>query len=389
MLRAFKTEIDLTPEQIQVIHRTFGVCRFIYNFYIVHNKEVYENEKRFVSGFEFSKWLNNEFLPNNPEYQWIKEVGCKPVKKAIMNGEKAFKRFFKGESKFPNFKKKNKSDIKAYFPRNNLSDWTVERHRVKIPTLGFVRLKEKGYIKANANVTSGTVSMKAGRYYVSVLVEMGEPHKPAKPVNEGIGIDLGIRDFAIVSNMEKPFLNINKTKEVMDLEKRLKREQRKLSRKYESLKLRNKEEKGEATRQNIQKQFRKVQRLHQKLSNIRENHLNQVVNTVVKREPSYITIEDLNVSGMMKNRYLAKVVSQQGFYTFRMKLTQKCQVRGIELRIVNRFYPSSKKCSGCGFIKKNLKLSERTYECEVCGCMLDRDRNASINLANAKVYTTA
>ena len=133
-----------TKEQIQVIHRTLGVCRYIYNFYIAHNKEVYEKEKRFVSGMAFSKWLNNEFLPNHPEYCWIKEVGSKPAKQAIMNGEKAFKRFFKGESDFPCFKKKNRSDVKAYFPKNNPTDWTAERHRIKIPTLGFVRLKEKG-----------------------------------------------------------------------------------------------------------------------------------------------------------------------------------------------------------------------------------------------------
>lgn len=380
MLRAFKTEIDPTKEQIQVIHRTLGVCRYIYNFYIAHNKEVYEKEKRFVSGMEFSKWLNNEFLPDHPEYHWIREVGSKPVKQAIMNGEKAFRKFFKGESDFPCFKKKNRSDVKAYFPKNHLTDWTVERHRIKIPTLGFVRLKEKGYIPTKAKVRSGTVSRKAGRYYVSVLVEMEEPHKPTKPINEGVGIDLGIKDFATVSSMEKPFPNINKTKEVIDLEKRLKREQRKLSRKYESLKSRNKKEKGEATRQNIQKQVKKVQKLYQKLSNIRENHLNQVVHAVVKQEPGFITIEDLNVRGMMKNKHLARAVSQQGFYTFRRKLTHKCQAHGIELRIAGRFYPSSKTCSRCGSLKKDLRLSERTYACQSCGMTLDRDRNASINL---------
>jgi putative transposase len=389
MLRAFKTEIDPTKEQVQVIHRTLGVCRYIYNFYIAHNKEVYEKEKRFVSGMEFSKWLNNEFLQSHPEYCWIREAGSKPVKQAIMNGEKAFRKFFKGESDFPCFKKKNRSDVKAYFPKNNPADWTVERHRIKIPTLGFVRLKEKGYIKANANVKSGTVSKKAGRYYVSVLVETKEQKLMTKPVNEGIGIDLGIKDFATVSNIEKPFPNINNTKAVMDLEKRLKREQRRLSRKYESLKSRNKEEKGEATRQNIQKQVIKVQKIHQKLSNIRKNHLNQVVNAVVKQKPGFITIEDLNVRGMMKNKHLARAVSQQNFYTFRVKLTQKCQVHGIELRIAGRFYPSSKTCSGCGSIKKDLKLSERTYGCESCGMTLDRDRNASINLAHARIYKVA
>ena len=146
MLRAYKTEINPTQEQKSKLNQTIGVCRYIYNFYLAHNKEIYEQEKRFVSGMDFSKWLNNEYLPNNPEYQWIKNVSSKAVKQAIMNGEKAFKRFFKGISKFPRFKKKKSQDVKCYFPKNNKTDWTVERHKVKIPTIGFIRLKEKGYI---------------------------------------------------------------------------------------------------------------------------------------------------------------------------------------------------------------------------------------------------
>lgn len=388
MLRAYKTEINPTNEQKQIIHRTIGVCRYVYNFYLAHNKELYSKEKRFVSGMDFSKWLNNEFILNNPEYKWIKGVGSKAVKQSIMNGEKAFKRFFNGESNFPRFKKKKNQDVKMHFPKNNKTDWTVERHRIKIPTLGFVQLKENGYIPTSKMVTSGTVSMKAGRYYVSVVIEDSTEYT-FETYNEGIGIDLGIKDLAIVSSLEKPFKNINKTQAVKKLEKKLKREQRKLSRKYESLKLRNKKEGGNATRHNIQKQVVKVQKLHQRLSNIRENYINQTVNTIVKQKPSYITIEDLNVRGMMKNRHLSRAIAQQGFNQFRVKLTNKCHQYGIELRIVDRFYPSSKMCSECGAINKNLKLSDRTYACAECGCVLDRDKNASINLANAKTYKIA
>ena len=305
-----------------------------------------------------------------------------------MNGEKAFKKFFKKQLEFPRFKKKSKSDVKAYFPKNNATDWTVDRHKIKIPTLGFVGLKEKGYLPSNVKVRSGNVSKKAGRYYGSVLVETEENY-PHKPVGVGLGIDLGIKDFAIVSTMDKPFVNINKTKSVKDLEKKLKREQRKLSRKYESLKKRNEETKGVATRQNIQKQIVKVQKLHQRLSNMRENYTNQVVNQIVRQEPSRITIEDLNISGMMKNRHLSKAIQKQNFYSFRLKLTNKCKRNGIELRIVDRWYPSSKTCSRCGSIKKDLKLSDRAYACSECGCTIDRDKNASINLANAKVYKVA
>lgn len=382
-MRSYKTEINPTPEQKQIIHQTIGVCRFIYNFYLAHNKEVYVKEKKFVSGMNFSKWLNNEFIPNNPEYNWIKEVGSKAVKQSIMNGEKAFKKFFKGENKFPRFKKKRNNDVKAYFPKNNYTDWTVERHRVKIPTLGFVQIKEKGYIPVNSEVTSGTVSYEAGRYYVSVLVKEDEKQNNL-PYSDSIGIDLGIKEFAVISNgLEKK--NINKTKKVKKLEKKLKREQRRLSKKYENKK------KGVATKsaKNIDKQALKVQKLHQKLKNIRHNYVNEIVSELVKNKPEYITIEDLNIKGMMKNRHLSKAIAQQNFYYFKTKLQKKCKQLGIELRIVSRWYPSSKICACCGNIKKDLKLSDRVYICEECGYEMDRDLNAAINLKNAKEYTIA
>ena len=385
--RAYKIEINPTDEQKSKIHQTIGVSRFIYNFYIARNKEIYEREGKFVSGMDFSKWLNNEYIPNNQDKKWIKEVSSKATKQAIMNGDKAFKDFFKKAKGFPKFKKKKNQDVKAYFPKNNKTDWTLERHRVKIPTLGWVRLKEFGYIPKNSVVKSGTVSQKADRYYVSILVE--ETYiKISNPNNEGLGIDLGIKEFAICSNGNK-FKNINKTSTVKKIEKKLKREQRKLSRKYESLKIRNKNIKeGRATRQNIQKQVVKVQRLHQRLANIRTDYINKTVFSIVKQKPSYITIEDLAVSNMMKNKHLSKAIASQKFFEFKTKLMSKCKQNNIELRIVDRFYPSSKTCSNCGGIKKDLKLSDRIYKCD-CGFNIDRDLNASINLKNAKKYKIA
>nr|BDA22078.1 transposase [Clostridium perfringens] len=387
MKRAYKIEINPTDDQKSKIHQTIGVSRFIYSFYIAHNKEIYEKEGKFVSGMDFSKWLNNEYIPNNQDKKWIKEVSSKATKQAIMNGDKAFKDFFKKAKGFPRFKKKKNQDVKAYFPKNNKTDWTLERHRVKIPTLGWVRLKEFGYIPKNSVVKSGTVSQKADRYYVSILVE--ETYiKISNPNNEGLGIDLGIKEFAICSNGNK-FKNINKTSTVKKIEKKLKREQRKLSRKYESLKIRNKNIKeGRATRQNIQKQVVKVQRLHQRLANIRTDYINKTVFSIVKQKPSYITIEDLAVSNMMKNKHLSKAISSQKFFEFKTKLMSKCKQNNIELRIVDRFYPSSKTCSNCGKIKKDLKLSDRIYKCD-CGFTIDRDLNASINLKNAKEYKIA
>lgn len=390
MLKSYKTEINPTPEQIQRINKTIGTCRYVYNFYLAHNKEVYEKEKKFVSGMDFSKWLNNAFIKENPDYSWIKEVSSKSVKKSIMNAERAFKRFFKGQSKFPQFKKKGKSDVKMYFVKTDSKVIIpCERHRIKIPTLGWVRLKEKGYIPTDSSICiikSGTVSCEAGRYYVSVLV--GQPEQASPQLKDfGLGIDLGVKDFAIISNgiVKK---NINKTAKLKKLEKQLKREQRCLSGKYESLKKRNKNEKGGATRQNIQKQKLKVQRLYHRIDNIRADYINKTIAEIAKIKPSYITIEDLNVSGMMKNRHLSKAVASQKFYDFRTKLEAKCKEYGIELRIADRWYPSSKLCHECGCIKSDLKLSDREYICE-CGYHADRDYNASLNLRDATTYKIA
>ena len=387
MKRAYKVEINPTDKQKSKIHQTIGVSRFVYNFYIAHNKEIYHREGKFVSGMDFSKWLNNEYIPKNQDMKWIKEVSSKATKQAIMNGDKAFRDFFKKAKGFPKFKKKKNQDVKAYFPKNNKTDWTLERHRVKIPTLGWVRLKEFGYIPVNSIVKSGTVSQKADRYYVSILVEEDDK-KVYKSTNEGLGIDLGVKEFAVCSDGIK-FKNINKTSTVKKVEKKLKREQRKLSRKYESLKIRNKNLKeGRATSQNIQKQLVKVQKLHQRLTNIRTDYINKIVSSIIKQKPSYITIEDLAVSNLMKNKHLSKAIASQKFFEFKTKLMFKCKENHIELRIVDRFYPSSKTCSSCGKVKKDLKLSDRVYKCD-CGLTIDRDLNASINLKNAKEYKIA
>ena len=215
---------------------------------------------------------------------------------------------------------------------------------------------------------------------MSVLVEVPDV-KIANNSNDGIGIDLGLKDFAIVSD-GKTYKNINKSAKIKKLEKKLRREQRCLSRKYENLK------KGESTQKNIQKQKLKVQRLHYRISNIRTDYINKSIAEIVKTKPSYITIEDLNVSGMMKNRHLSKAVASQKFYEFRTKLKYKCDENGIELRVVGRWFPSSRICHCCGAIKKDLKLSDRIFRCN-CGYTSDRDLNAALNLRDALAYEIA
>ncbi len=383
MLKSYKTEIKPTKEQQLKIHRTIGTCRFVYNFFLAHNNEVYKSEKRFISANEFSKWLNNDFIPNNSDFSWIKEISSKSVKQSILNAEKAFKRFFKKQSKFPRFKKKKNNDVKIYFVKtDDKSIIHCERHRIKIPTLGWVQLKEYGYIPTNNIIKSGTVSYKAGRYYVSVLTDREELTK-YNNTEEGVGIDLGVKDFAIVSN-GTVYKNINKSQVLRKLNKKLKREQRKLSRKYENIK----KQKGEATRKNLNKQILVVQKLHQRIANIHDNYQNQIISDLVKIKPNYITIEDLNVRGMMKNRHLSKAIAQQGFNSFVNKLTGKAHENNIEIRKVDRFYPSSKICHACGQVKSDLKLSDRTYICD-CGYIEDRDLNAAMNLRDATEYKIA
>ena len=390
MLKSFKTEIKPTQEQIAKINRTIGTCRYLYNFYLAHNKELYDKGEKFMSAKSFSVWLNNEYIPDNQDKSWIKEVSSKAAKQSLENANRAFSSFFKGQSGFPRFKKKSNQDVKMYFVKTDAKAVIrCERHRIKIPTLGWVRLKEKGYIpttKQGYVIKSGTVSCKAGRYYVSVLIDVPDTEKTR--LNDfGLGIDLGVKEFAVISDgvIKK---NINKTAKLKKLEKKLKRNQRCLSRKYEDLKKRNNKMKGEATRQNIQKQVLKVQKLHHRIDNIRADYINKTIAEIVKTKPSYITIEDLNVKGMMKNRHLSKAVASQKFYEFRTKLEKQCKESGIELRVVDRFYPSSKLCHCCGFIKKDLKLSDRIYKCD-CGYKCDRDFNASLNLRDAKTYKTA
>ena len=384
LLKSFKTEINPTEEQKVRIRKTIGTCRFIYNFYLAHNKELHESGKKFMSSSRFRVWLNNEYLPNHPEYSWIKEAYSKSVTQAVNDGQTAFTRFFNHKSAFPKFKKKGKSDVKMYFVRNNPKDCLCERHRIKIPSLGWVRIKEKGYIPTTKDgyvIKSGHVSIKADRYYVSVLIEIPD-HRIVNNSSEGIGIDLGLKDFAIVSN-GKIYKNINKSAKLKKLEKKLIREQRSLSRKYENLK------KGESTqKRNIQKQKLKIQKLHHRIDNIRTDYINKIIAEIVKTKPSHITIEDLNVSGMMKNRHLSKAVASQKFYEFKTKLQAKCKENGIELRIVDRWYPSSKTCHCCKNIKKDLKLSDRLFRCD-CGYIEDRDFNAALNLRDATTYEVA
>ena len=384
MYKSIRIELKLTKEQKIQVNKTIGVERFIYNEYIKYNQEQYELGNKFVSAFDFSKYINNVYLPNNPDKKWIKDVSSKSVNQAMIYGEKAFKNFFKGLSGFPVFKKKGKNELGAYFVKNNKTDFKFYRHKIKIPALKFVRVKEYGYIPKNANIKSGTISKIADRYFLSLVIEVENAIKGSNTntSTKGLGVDLGIKDTAICSD-GKVFKNINKTKKVKKIKKKIKREQRKMARsveysKYNKIKLKE--------CKNFNKKKLRVQRLFYRLNCIRDDYNNKMVDEITRTKLKYITIEDLKVSNMMKNRHLSKAIQEQNFFSIRTKLINKCKERNIELRLVDTFYPSSKTCSCCGNIKKDLKLNDRIYKCSNCGSEIDRDYNASINLEKAQNY---
>ncbi|PHH96226.1 transposase [Fusobacterium nucleatum] len=382
MYKALKIELKLTNKQKIQVNKTIGIERFIYNEYIKYNQEQYELGNKFVSANDFSKYVNNVYLPNNPDKKWIKDVSSKSDKQAMIYGEKAFKNFFKGLSAFPVFKKKGKNELGAYFVKNNKTDFEFYRHKIKIPTLKFVRVKEYGYIPKNANIKSGTITKIADKYFLSLIIEIEDTIKVTNINTKGLGIDLGIKDTAICSN-GKVFKNINKTIKIKKLKKKLKREQRRMSRSIEyskSKKIKLKELK------NFNKKKLKVQKIFYRLNCIRDDYNNKIVDEITRTKLKYITIEDLKVSNMIKNKHLSKAIQEQNFYSIRTKLINKCKERNIELRLVDTFYPSSKTCSCCGSVKRNLKLNDRIYKCCNCGLEMDRDYNASINLEKAKVY---
>ena len=341
-----------------------------------------------MTGYEFSKWLNNDYRKANPDKLWIWEVSSKAVKKAIMNADTAYKNFLNGRSGFPNFKRRNGRPVSMYLPRNNPGDLKIERHKGKIPTIGWVRFKEYGYVPCKAKVINVTITKRAGRYFASFLFEINKVNSINSAQSESIGIDLGVKSFAVLSD-GRNYTNINKSERAKKLIRRLKREQRKFLRKIHKLLQRKEKAAKKCKRSNLDKQRQKVQRAYMKLTNKRHDYINKTVHEIVIRRPEYITIEDLNVSGMMKNRQLSRAVAESEFYYFRLLLERKCREFGIELRLASRFYASSKTCSRCGQVKKDLKLSGRIYECTECGLVIDRDYNAALNLRSCIKFYTA
>lgn len=389
-MKAYKTEIYPTKAQIALIHKTFGCTRYIYNQYVHHNLNNLKSGLPFTSAYAYSKQVNHD--PNTPI--WLKEVPSKAIKQALIYADRAFQDYFKKRNGLPRFKKKGLHN--SFYLIGTLK---VERHRVFVPVLKWLRLKEFGYIPQQ--IRSVTISMKNNRYYISCLTNEVATDERSALSNDVMGIDFGLKDQFITEHKVIP--SVNKTVRVKKLEKQLRRAQRSLSRKYEAnmshkVYYKSGVKKGQLKSykwikpltecKNIQKQKLKVARLYERLTRIRTDYNQKALQSLIlERKPSSIVIEDLAVRNLMRNRHLSKAIAQAQWYQSRCYLEQLCDKFGIELRLVNRFYSSSKLCSNCGFKYKTLALNERVWTCTNCHVKHDRDINAAINLSKCKTYT--
>lgn len=378
IIKSIKVRLHPNKKQLTKLFQYAGCARFAYNWAIARERENYKQGNKFLSDNDLRKEFTQ--LKKREAYKWLNDISNNVPKQAIKDACNTYKRFFKGQSKYPKFKIKKHSRLSFYQASDKIqfTDTHVKvegfpmSKRKNKQQLNWIKLCEKGRIPPNAKYTNPRFTYDGLHWYVSVGIEI--PDSTTIPSNEGIGIDLGIKDLAVCSD-GYTYKNINKTHKVRKIEKRQRRLQRSVSRRYE------KNKKGEryCKTRNLIKRQKELLKVTKRLTNMRRNHLHQTTSDIIKRKPSFICIEDLNVSGMMKNRHLSKAVQQQGFYELRRQLQYKAERNNISVIIADRFFPSSKLCSCCGNVKSDLKLSDRIYRC-TCGNTIDRDFQASLNL---------
>ena len=383
MIKSIKIMLVPNNKQKTKLFQYSGASRFAYNWTLARQKENYANGGKFISDNDLRKEFTQ--LKKTNEYNWLNDISNNITKQAIKDACDSYRRFFKGYSKFPKFKSKKKSkpsfyqdNVKIKFTNTHvkLEGFATNKKKNK-QKLNWIRLAEKDRVPFGEGVkyANPRITFDGLNWFVSVGIECSDSIN--LPINDGIGIDLGIKDLAICSD-GIVYKNINKSKEVKKLEKKKRRLQRKVSKKY----LLNK--KGGSYRKtcNIIKSEKQLLKVSRRLTNIRQNYSHQVTTEIIKRNPSFISVENLNVGGMMKNRCLSKAVQQQSFYEFKRKIQYKSKWNNIKFIEIDRWYPSSKTCSECGCVKSDLKLSDREFICPSCGVVLNRDYNASINIKN-------
>jgi putative transposase len=363
--KAYKVEFKPNNKQRALLEKSVGVARFAYNWGLNERIELYKAEKKSLTAIDQHKILCSK---KKTEFPWMYEVSKMAPQEALRDLDVAFKNFFRGIKKgqkvgFPKFKSKHKS--KNSFKIN--SNFYVTNETINIPKIGYVKLKEKGYIPTkDVKINSMTVSKDVDRWFISVQVEQDIPEP--KRIESVLGVDVGIKTLATCSNGEV----FENNKFLKKSKKRLAHAQRNLARKKF-----DKETKKSSNNRNKAKL--KVQKIHRKIRNQRLDAIHKMTSSLAKTKPRYIVLEDLNVKGMMKNHNLAGAISDASFYEIKRQLTYKTAWFGGAIIEVDRFFPSSKLCSSCGCLKENLTLQDRTYNCE-CGLIIDRDLNAAFNL---------
>ncbi|MCI9611859.1 MAG: IS200/IS605 family element transposase accessory protein TnpB [Eubacterium sp.] len=378
MIKTIRVMLLPNNKQKTKLFQYANTARFAYNWALAKEQENYKNGRKFISDGDLRKEFTQ--LKKTEEYGWLNNVSNNVTKQAMKDACDAYKRFFKGLAKFPKFKSRKhatpsfyQDNVKIQFTDTHVkAEGFADSKKKNKQKLNWIKLAEHGRIPTSCKYMNPRIKYDGLNWYITVGIACED--YTALPSNEGIGIDLGIKDLAICSDEHK-YQNVNKAQRTKKLEKRKRRLQRSISRKYE------KNKKGESCckTRNIIKSEKELLKLNHRLTNIRQNHLHQITSSIVKREPSFICIEDLNVSGMVKNKHLSRAVQQQGFYEFRRQIEYKSAWNNISVIIADRFFPSSKLCSCCGAIKKDLKLSGRIYRC-ACGNVIDRDYQAAVNL---------
>lgn len=382
MIKTLKIMLIPNNKQKSKLFQLAGVARFAYNLALGREQENYKNGGNFLSDYDLRKEFTK--LKSTEEYKWINDYSNNITKQAIKDACLAYKRFFKGQSAFPKFKSRRKSKPSFYMDTDKIqfTDKTVKLEKITLSRkknkqkLNWIRLAERNKIPIDGKYINPRITFDGINWWISVGIQYADNAEP--PVNDGVGIDLGIKDLAICSDIDKPYKNINKTQKIRKLKKKKRRLQRQISKKY----LISKKGDSYCKTSNIIKAEKKLLKLNHQLTDIRHDYLHQTTTEIINRKPKFIVLEDLNVKGMMKNKHLSESVAEQCFYEFYRQIEYKSSWNNIKFIIVDRFYASSKICSCCGAVKKDLKLSDRIYKCDNCNTVIDRDKNASINLYN-------
>lgn len=372
MIKSMKIRLKPNKEQEVLMFKSIGCSRFAYNWALNRWSELYE-EGLNPSKLKIKKEFNNT-VKKNSDYSWLYEVSSQTIAQAFDDLSIAFKRFFNKIAGYPDFKSKKNSKQSFYVRYDAVK---FENGRVNLEKIGKVKYKTNYNIPKLDKYINPRCFYDGKYWYLTVGFEQNE-NQVSLNFNLSVGIDLGVKYLAVINSIEKPIININRTYRVKLLKSRLKKYQRRLSRKYEA----NKNGEIYIKTNNIIKLQKKIKLLQRRINNIRDNHIHQATSKIIKLRPYRVVMEDLNIAGMMKNKYIAPLIREQKFYEFARQMEYKCCFNNIKFVKIDRFYPSSKKCSSCGNIKTNLRLKDRLYICSNCGLSIDRDKNASINIGN-------